>query len=230
MMEKPKQPSLGSAEAGAAIYSKILLSLYDLGVIKLSNRFTWRCPSPLMLDFYDQNISANHLDVGVGTGYFLDQCRYPAAAPRIALLDLNPNSLAMTAERLRRYHPITYLANVLEPLQLNTQKFDSIGLNYLLHCLPGTMPSKHRVFENLIPWLNPGGVIFGTTILGRDISPNFVARRLMKLYNVKGIFSNSEDRLSGLEAILGRHFRDYQTKTVGCVAFFTGRIKSENDA
>ncbi len=39
------------------------------------------------LTLYDQYVSANHLDIGVGTGYFLDHCRFPAANPRLALMD-----------------------------------------------------------------------------------------------------------------------------------------------
>ena len=212
-----------SAKAGAAIYSRPILSVYDLGVIKFSNRFAWQCPSRLILDFYNEHISANHLDVGVGTGYFLDKCRFPSSSPRIALLDLNPNSLNMTAERLRRYQPTTHSANILEPLPFDAPKFDSIALNYLIHCLPGTMKSKAVVFDNLKSWLNPGGVVFGTTILGQGIDPNFLARRLMKLYNTRRIFSNSYDNLTDLEAILSRHFPDYRTNIVGCVAFFAGR-------
>jgi ubiquinone/menaquinone biosynthesis C-methylase UbiE len=219
-----RQSSTTSAEAGAAIYSKRILSVYDLGVIRLSNQFAWRCPAHLILDFYNENISANHLDVGVGTGYFLDKCRFPSSAPRIALLDLNPNSLNMTAKRLHRYQPTTCLANVLEPIQLNEPKFDSIALNYLLHCLPGKMQNKQPVFEYLKPYLNPGGVVFGTTILGLGIRPNYLAGRLMALYNAKGIFSNREDSLVDLEAILKRNFREYMTKVVGCVAFFRGRV------
>ena len=225
MSDTLKQGSIASAAAaGAAIYSKRVLSVYDLGVIKVSNQLAWRCPSDLILDFYNQHISANHLDVGVGTGYFLDKCRFPSSTPQIALLDLNPNSLTMTAARLRRYHPTTYLVNVLEPITFDIPTFDSIALNYLLHCLPGSMRSKQVVFDNLQPWLNPGGVVFGTTILGQGIRPNVLARKLMRLYNAKGIFSNSEDNLNDLEAILQRSFQGYWTNVVGCVAFFAGRV------
>lgn len=213
-----------SAEAGAAVYSKPILAIYDVGVIGISNTLAWRCPSRLILDFYNQHITANHLDVGVGTGYFLDKCRFPSDSPRIALMDLNPNSLAETAKRLRRYQPTTHQANVLEPLELDAPKFDSIGLNYLLHCLPGTMQSKQVVFANLKPLLNDGGVVFGSTILGQGIKPNFLARWLMRLYNSKGIFGNSEDNLADLENNLKTHFREYSTKVVGCVAFFEGRL------
>jgi hypothetical protein len=216
--------SVCSAEAGAAIYNRGILSVYDLGVLKLSNQWAWRCPSPLILDFYNAHITANHLDVGVGTGYFLDKCRFPSSNPRIDLLDLNQNSLHVTAERLRRYQPTIHLANVLEPLTLDMPKFDSVALNYLLHCLPGNLQHKQLVFDHLKPYLNPGAVIFGTTILGQGIQPNFLALRLMKLYNAKGIFSNHADNLSDLQAVLERHFHDCQTKVVGCVAFFSARF------
>lgn len=213
-----------AAEAGAAIYSKRILSVYDLGVIKISNQLAWRCPAGRILEFYNEHVTANHLDVGVGTGYFLDKCRFPSSNPRIALLDLNPNSLQVTAQRLSRYQPTTHQADVLQPLSLNLPPFDSIGLGYLLHCLPGTLQSKQVVLENLKPLLNPGGVIFGTTILGQGIQPNFLARRLMALYNKKGIFGNHTDNLADLEAALKPHFQTVETKMVGCVAFFTGRL------
>lgn len=213
-----------SAEAGAAIYNQGILSIYDVGVIRVSNRFAWRCPSPLMLDFYNQHVTANHLDVGVGTGYFLDHCRYPSPTPRIGLLDLNPNSLRVTAARLRRYKPSTYVTNVLEPIQLDVPKFDSIGLNYVLHCLPGNLPSKRGALEHLAALLNPGGVLFGTTILGQGVHPNFLAGRLMKVYNAKGIFSNYGDNLDDLDRILRQTFRESQTHVVGCVAFFEGKL------
>ena len=75
--------------AGQAIYTPKLLSIYDLLVLGLSNRFIWKCPTPRQLAHYDRHVSANHLDVGVGTGYFLDRCLFPVTAPRVALMDIN---------------------------------------------------------------------------------------------------------------------------------------------
>ena len=96
--------------AGQAVYDKRTLAIYDLLVLGLSNRWIWRCPTPIQLDHYNENLSANHLDVGVGTGYFLDQCRFPVDAPRVALMDLNRNSLEFSARRLARYKPQIYVA------------------------------------------------------------------------------------------------------------------------
>lgn len=218
------QASDDAVAAGAAVYSKPALSLYDLYVLGFSNTFAWQCPSRLILDFYNEHISGRHLDVGVGTGYFLDKCKFPIPHPTIALADLNANSLRFTAKRLQRYHPTTHLANVLQQLRLEPANFDSIAINFLLHCLPGHLLSKGSVFGNLKPLLNPdGGVIFGTTVLGTGVKRNFLAKGLMRAYNSIRIFCNSEDNASDLEYVLKDEFRDYSIHVAGCVAFFMGR-------
>jgi len=68
--------------------------------------------------FLQPHISDKHLDIGVGTGYFLDRCRFPSTAPKIALFDLNPHSLAKSAKRLRRYNPSCYMGNALQRIDI----------------------------------------------------------------------------------------------------------------
>lgn len=208
---------------GAAIYNRLVLSIYDLYVLGFSNAYAWQCSARQMLDFYNQHVSDNHLDVGVGTGYFLDNCKFKTASPRIALADLNSNSLEATAKRLSRYRPEAYVADILEPLRFECAGFDSVGLSYVLHCLPGKMAGKGAAFKHLKPFLNPGAVVFGMTILGRNVPHNALGKMLMSVYNKKGIFSNREDDREGLESILKENFGSYQIETQGCVAFFTGR-------
>ncbi len=209
--------------AGASIYSKPILSVYDLYVLGFSNRFVWQCPTRLILDFYNQHMSARHLDVGVGTGYFLDKCQFPAYPPALALLDFNLTSLQVTAKRLQRYRPMTYRADVLGPLQIEPASFDSIALNYVLHCLPGTMLSKGQVFGNLKPLLAEGGRIFGTTVLGKGIRRNWLAKVHMRMYNARGIFCSADDTVEDLESVLQDNFNEYSIRLMGCVAFFAGR-------
>jgi SAM-dependent methyltransferase len=210
-------------EAGQAVYTKSMLNIYDWLVLKFSNRLIWRCPSRHILALYDRFVTANHLDVGVGTGYFLDHCRFPNAHPRLALLDLNPNCLEETSRRLARYRPQSYRANVLEPVRLDIPRFDSIGLNYLLHCLPGTIRTKGAVFLHLKALLNPGGVMFGSTLLSDGVHRGAAAKRLMALYNAKGIFTNEHDDLEGLKAALSEHLAGVHVEVVGCAALFSGR-------
>ena len=214
----------GQVTAGAAVYSKPVLSIYDLYVLGFSNTFAWKCPSRHILEFYNEHVSANHLDVGVGTGYFLDKCTYPTSQPRIGLLDLNENSLQATAGRLDRYSPTIHVANVFDPVAIEPAEFDSIAINYLLHCLPGNLLDKRVVFKNLKPLLSKtGGVIFGTTILGQGVPHNVLGKTLMRTYNSKGIFGNTEDNLTDLETVLKEEFQASAVRVVGCVAFFVGR-------
>ena len=211
----------GDARKGAAAYTPFTLALYDLAVLRLSNSLVWQCPSHVLLDFYNLHISDSHLDIGVGTGYFLDRCRFPSSAPKIALLDLNPHSLAKAAKRLRRYNPSCYIGNVLQGIDVGTSRFDSISLSYVLHCLPGNLASKSVVFSHVKSLLRDGGVIFGSTILGEGVRHNPLARQLMKLYNAKGIFSNLSDRQSDLEAGLKAYFKEHTIHVAGCVALFS---------
>lgn len=208
---------------GARIYSKSALFIYDFFVLKFSNSFAWKCPSKKILELYNQYISANHLDIGVGTGYFLDKCIYPSE-PKITLLDLNPNTLEVSAKRIRRYHPETYQADILQPLSLSLPHFDSIGINYLLHCLPGDISTKEIVFKNVTSLLNNKGVVFGSTILGDTAKANFLARKLLSVYNQKKIMSNANDSRADVEAVLARYFRTYTCKQEGHVLLFSAQM------
>jgi len=210
--------------AGQAVYDKRTLAIYDLLVLGLSNRWIWRCPTPVQLDHYNGNISANHLDVGVGTGYFLDKCRFPVNTPRVALMDLNSNSLEFAARRIVRYRPETYMRNVLKPIPFEAEKFDSVGVNYLLHCLPGALDEKSVVFDHLKALMKPGATLFGATLLHGGVERNWAAKRLMAIYNRKRIFSNQSNNLAGLERALRERFHSVSISVVGAGALFSGRI------
>ncbi len=222
-MENRMSAPAKDVAAGQAVYTKRVLSAYDFIVLGVSNRFVWKCPTVRLLQHYDAHVTANHLDVGVGTGYFLDKCRFPSA-PRIALMDLNPETLAFASKRIARHSPATYLRNVLEPFTVGQSRFDSVGVNYLFHCLPGSMQSKAVAFDHLKAHMNPGAVVFGSTLLQGDIPVGRLGRRLMSIYNAKGIFSNRKDTRSGLEHELALRFREISIETVGCAALFSARV------
>ena len=219
-----EEPRADEVEAGQRVYTPFTLRVYDVFVLGFSNRFVWRCRSSKLLERYESHVGARHLDVGVGTGWFLDHCRWPVESPQITLLDLNENSLSAASDRIRRYAPATVQANVLDPVDLGDSHFDSIGANFLFHCLPGELEWKvTTVASNLRPYLASGGVLFGSTILGRGVAHNLLGRRLMRLYNRKGIFSNIEDDEGGLEQGLATRLTDVETEVVGAVALFAGR-------
>ena len=216
--------SAQQVEAGQAVYSKRTLAVYDLVVLGISNRWIWKCPTSVQEQHYNRHVSANHLDVGVGTGHYLDRCRFPSATPRVALMDLNAQALAYAAQRIQRYKPETYRRNVLEPIALDAPSFDSVGINYLLHCIPGSIDTKAVAFDHLKLLMNPNAVLFGSTLLQGGVPRSWAAQRLMAVYNKKGIFANERDDLDGLQRALAQRFRDVSVQVVGCGALFSARL------
>ena len=213
-----------AVDAGQAVYTKSILSIYDILVLGLSNSFVWCCPTKKLRRVFSENASLNHLDVGVGTGYYPDKC-FINTKRRLAFFDMNENSLAESAERNQRFHPEVYQGNVFEALNLDCDKFDSISMNYLLHCLPGDMSSKSIVFKNLSEWLNDDGVLFGSTILGKGYEKGFSAKKLMEFYNSKGVFDNLNDDAEGLKQALESYFFDVSIEVKNCVAIFIAKGK-----
>jgi hypothetical protein len=208
--------------AGQAVFTSTTLSFYDWLLEFTCNR-VWRCPIEQTLALYRSHLSSNHLEVGVGTGYFLDRSEFPAPAPRLALLDLNPHCLAHTARRLQRYRPEVYRANALAPVTIQAQPFDSVAINYVLHCLPGALPDKGVVFANLRPLIKRGGVLFGSTVLRLGVPCDLKARAFMRFYNARGVFCNLLDSLAGLTSALEASYADVRVDVVGCVARFSAR-------
>lgn len=209
--------------AGQSLYTPLVLRLYDLVALGFNTNVIWRCPTREVQAHYNRHVSNNHLDVGVGSGYFLDRCRFPSASPRLVLMDLNQNSLQVAAERVRRYRPEMVRGNVLEPIPYDGEPFDSIGVCFLLHCLRGSIPEKAVVFDHLRDVLRPGGVIFGATVLAEGVEVKLGARWMMEHFNRRGAFSNRQDSLTDLYRALDRRFSDVSLRTHGCAAIFAAR-------
>jgi ubiquinone/menaquinone biosynthesis C-methylase UbiE len=205
------------------VYTPARLALYDLIILGFSCRFVWRCPKRHFQALYDRYAGARHLDVGAGTGYFLDRCSFPVERPQITLLDLSEACLSKASKRLARYSPQVVKANILEPLELGSARFDSVALNGVLHCLPGTPETKAVVFQNLKPFVEGGGVVFGSTILGQGVEHGRLARTALRFYNREGIFTNLEDNLAGLQRVLANEFSQHQVETRGSFALFVAR-------
>jgi SAM-dependent methyltransferase len=202
------------------VYTPARLALYDLFILGLSCSLVWKCPKRHFLGLYDQHIGSPHLDVGVGTGYFLDRCQFPVKRPQITLLDPSDACLTKAARRLERYSPRVVQASVLEQLDLRTAQFASVALNGVLHCLPASPETKAAVFRNVRPLLKDGGVVFGSTILGSGLEHGRLARMALDRYNREGFFTNLRDDLDGLERALAQPFADRHIEVRGSFALF----------
>jgi hypothetical protein len=88
------------AYRGQRGYTRWLLRLYDPLVIGHIARIVWRCPVANLQAGYLEHIRDGHLDVGPGTGYFLEHAGMPVGS-RVTILDPNRNVLRHAVARLR---------------------------------------------------------------------------------------------------------------------------------
>ena len=210
--------------AGQAIYTKRLLRHDDWWVPGVSNRVIWRCPTYRIRQHYQRHLSNNHLGFGVSTGCVLDRCEF-LDQRRMVLSDPNQNCLRATLLRVNRYQSQAVCADVLQPYRFDGGSFCSIGLNYVLHCIPGTMVAKSVIYDHLSTWLETRGIVFGATILGKQHEGhNLLAHSLIDVYNRKDIFSDLDDALDTLGENLQSRFADWGTHVYSSVALFWGKM------
>jgi SAM-dependent methyltransferase len=207
------------AYAGQRDYNRVLLNAYDPLVLGPIARFVWRCPSTVLLDRYRRQIRDRHLDVGPGTGYFLEHSRLPAGSA-VTILDPNAAVLRHVSRRLRALDVTAVQADVLKPLPVSGP-FDSAALHLVLHCLPGPMERKARAVANVASVLASDGVLFGASVLGREGDHRWIARRFLAVFNRQGGFDNLADTEAGLRAILEASFEQVALDVVGSAALFT---------
>ena len=210
---------------GSNWYTNLFLRVYDWFALGFSCRYILGCKSENIIKLYNKHVSRNHLDLGCGTGFFLDRCRFPASNPNITLVDINPFSLKIAEKRLARYQLKIYVADVLKSMDFCNGSFDSVSLSHLLHCLPGDMSSKGVIFNNLKKCLTPSSVIFGSTFLADDTRLNRSTNMMFKLANKMRYMNNLSDNIDGLSELLKLHFTEYEIETIGCVAMFWARNK-----
>jgi SAM-dependent methyltransferase len=200
-------------------YNRFLLAIYDPWVLGFMARAVWKVPVSPGVQHYRKNLGHQHLDVGPGTGYFLEKAA-PPAGTEITLLDPNPNVLARCSRRLASMHPGTIQASVMEPLPVDAT-FDSAALNFVLHCLRGPMSNKAAAIRNIAAVLEPDGVLFGGTVLGISERHTPQARLVLKAFNKAGDFDNLGDTADGLRGILEESFQELEIDVIGSAALFT---------
>ncbi|WFB11160.1 class I SAM-dependent methyltransferase [Streptomyces sp. LX-29] len=217
-------PTSADVEAGQASYTPISLRFYDAMVYGLTCPVFWKVPRRELLRLYRRNVSTEHLDIGVGSGYLLHHTPLPVGQ-RITLFDMNPHCLEYVSRRLGRHDVATCRGNVLEPFPLPQQSHDSAALNLMLHCVPGDFGYKGVAFDNAAACVRPGGTLFGSTVLSRGVPVTRRARlALNRLNAVKG-FNNTEDSLADLDRELGKRFSEYKLTVHGCTALFEATVE-----
>ncbi|CAM1502594.1 Fc.00g073700.m01.CDS01 [Cosmosporella sp. VM-42] len=229
---------MGDSQTGsrtyATVYSRSFLSIfYDHYVLGFNMRFIWGCPtSSVLLPFFSENLSRNHLDCGVATGYFpavaLGRPFRKRSKHRLTLLDLNPNPLRAARGRVLSQATATEVqcveADVTEPppKALEGAQFDSISMFNLFHCMPGGK-QKLKAIETFKDLLSDDGVLAGCTVLGPKHSPSWITTLYLRWYNWWGVFNNMDDNREDIEVALEKAFGEVETYLVGVTLLFWAR-------
>ncbi|MEO5704222.1 MAG: methyltransferase [Candidatus Limnocylindrales bacterium] len=206
------------AYRGQSEYTPLFLRVYDPVILGLFTRVIWRCPTSRMVEGYRRHASPLHLDVGPGTGYFLERAGLPEGSP-VTILDPNVNVLDHASQRLLRLAITIVEADVCKPLPIEGP-FESAALNCVIHCLPGPLSRKADAVANVAAVLAPTGVLFGASILGTSGRHTWLGRRVLYANNRRGTFDNLEDTEEGLRQILEASFERLELETVGSMAIF----------
>ena len=206
------------AYRGQRDYTRLLLNLYDPLVLGPIARFVWRCPTTGLVERYRRHARDRHLDVGPGTGYFLERSGLPAGS-RVTILDPNTNVLRHVSRRLRSLDVTAVEADVLKPLPVDGP-FDSAALHLVIHCLPKPLARKADAVANVAAVLAPTGVLFGASVLGTSGHHTRVARGVLRPFNRQGGFDNLDDTEEGLREILAASFEHVELETIGSAAIF----------
>lgn len=208
------------AYKGQKDYGPALLAIYDWWVLGFMSRAVLRSPTSEMVDRYRSLLGPRHLDIGPGSGYFIDAVG--SEDMDLTLLDPNRDVLNHCQKRLARFDPILVEADVLKPLPIEGP-FDSVAMSAVLHCLPGPMENKGTAIQNAAVVLASDGVLFGGTVLGTSEDHSAPARTFLKVANRQGGFDNLSDTRSGLEAVLSSSFSEVDVDVAGSLALFTAR-------
>jgi SAM-dependent methyltransferase len=206
------------AYKGQRDYNALLLAAYDPLVLGPIARFVWRCPTTRLVELYRQHIRDRHLDIGPGTGYFVEHAGLPGGS-EVTIVDPNRNVLRHVSRRLRSLDVTAVEADVLKPLPVDG-RFDSAALHLVIHCLPGPPARKAAAVANVAAVLAPAGVLFGASVIGASGDHSRAARMFLRAFNWQGGFDNLGDTEEGLRDILGASFEHFELETVGSIAVF----------
>lgn len=207
------------AYKGQADYNPLVLHLYDPLVVGPIARFVWRCPAERLVERYQRYVRPNHLDVGPGTGYFLERSGLPDGS-RVTILDPNRTVLRHAARKLSRLDVTSVEADVLKPLPA-LGPFNSAALHLVIHCLPGPEDRKARAVENVASVMAEDGTLFGASVLGRSGRHTRIGRGMLRLFNRQGGFDNLDDSEESLRRMLLGSFQDASLEVIGSIAVFS---------
>lgn len=200
------------------------LDYYDLFVNKINCKYVWQCSEKNIYNLYANNIQKNHIEIGPGTGYYLKP--YISNLNTLELIDINSNILRYANMRLNHPDLKKKIININLFKRNNslkiTNKVTSIGVNCVLHCVPGPIEIN---IDNLINNLKKENeqnkiIIFGSSVIN-DSEKNILQDFELGLLNYFRIFNNKQDNEEKLINYFKQKKLEYKTTKVGSIILFS---------
>jgi len=194
------------------------LNVYDFLVNDINCNYVWRCNKKNIIKNYQENIGENHLEIGPGTGYFLKD-NYNIK--NLFLVDINKDTLEYSQKNLKNYYKnIIKIEHNIFTTELKLNDIDSVGLNYVIHCVPGRIENN---IDNLINNINNNKPIkfFGSSVVSDINLQTKISECELLFLNKFKIFNNKEDISFNLINYLEINKIKYDYKIIGNVLVFS---------
>jgi hypothetical protein len=130
-------------------------------------------------------LKSNHLEIGPGSGYFLNPSNHNKNINKLKLMDINLPILKYSKNNLLKCYPNVKIIehNIFED-KIELGDIESVGINYLLHCVPGNLEKKiDKLVSNLPDNIN----IFGSSVINDTDKQNILSNLELKFLNKYGM-------------------------------------------
>ena len=215
---------------------------YDKLVNNINCKYVWKCSSQHIVNNYRKNVTSRHLEIGPGTGHFLTRQQLASSSHIIdylTLIDINPDILEYSKTILDKEYTTTPIqtinhnifSNTIPTKYRNSLEFNSVGINYVLHCIPGKLENKlDTLLNNLISSKasrstdKSSFTLFGSTVICDPLHMNTLAEYELMLLNGIGIFHNDNDTFDELSSYLNSNNIPHNLTKKGYVAIFSLQV------
>lgn len=197
------------------------IKFYDFLVNDINCNYVWRCNKSNIFNLYKNNIKLNHLEIGPGSGYFLMQ-NYNLKIRNLYLMDINQPILNESKNNLKsKYSNIQVINHDIFKKPIKIENLESVGINYVLHCVPGNLEYK---FENLLKNLPINVNIFGATVINNSDKQTYLSKTELYFLNNRGIFNNHQDYSEDFLNFMINQKLNFTHQIVGNVLIFEIKV------
>ena len=180
--------------------NNLIFNNYDYFVNKINCKYVWKCDQRHIKKLYANNITNKHLEIGPGTGYFIKKYQFN----NLNLVDINKNILNNSKKNLINNCQNIKInnKNIFQNNNKINEDITSIGMSYVLHCVPNNLDKS---IDNLVENIETNNQI---TIFGSTVIPNkkdFLAMTEIYTLNTLGIFNNINHNKEQLNFIIDKY-------------------------